>query len=433
MTYGTRIAGLAVCAALTGTGQAWAQGAFLNAREQRGEERAGLRLDASVFGAFDSLLNPEASAEPDAEPLPIDDRVGSGGGSLQLAFLGAGDALALDASGTTAVRYYPSFVDKYVPSYSASLRLSPGEPQGRGRLAWNAAQDLSYAPSNTSFFFPDGSFAPATDALPIVDYQIADDMQFVSSTSAGVTYGVSRRGSLSGSAGFGLSDAPQAEAAQYRRWNAAATYSYALTRYMGWRTGYGLSESWQSGAAVEARSRSHNLDVGIDYSRPLSFSRRTRVSFSFGGAGVSDRQREIHYTAIGNAGVNHLFGRTWTATGYYNRNVQFVPTFVQPLLSDGLSAGVGGQLSRKSAVQVAVSWSRGTVGVPDVDNGYETTSFSGQYRYALLQRLAAYAEYFYFDSTFDGGVELLGVLARIQRRHGVRIGVSMGLDLFDRR
>jgi hypothetical protein len=77
-------------------------------------------------------------------------------------------------------------------------------------------------------------------------------------------------------------------------------------------------------------------------------TRRTKLSFGTGLVSVSDQTSTRHttrHTAIGNAQLTRELGRTWLATLTYDRDVSFVDTFQQPVISDGVSVGLGGLVS----------------------------------------------------------------------------------------
>ena len=67
------------------------------------------------------------------------------------------------------------------------------------------------------------------------------------------------------------------------------------------------------------------LNFGVDYNKALSFSRRTKVTFSTGTAGIEDRiTGQVTYNMIGGVGLSREFGRTWNAGVFYSRDVRYV-------------------------------------------------------------------------------------------------------------
>jgi hypothetical protein len=67
---------------------------------------------------------------------------------------------------------------------------------------------------------------------------------------------------------------------------ANAGVRWSLTRNLGLRTGYGYQTATYG---VDARTLGyHNIDVGVDYNKALSFSRRTTLSFGTGTSALTD-------------------------------------------------------------------------------------------------------------------------------------------------
>ena len=79
-------------------------------------------------------------------------------------------------------------------------------------------------------------------------------------------------------------------------------------------------------------TRLHSFDVGIDFHKALSLSRRTTLSFGTGTTAFAD-VNGTHIYATGNATLTRELGRTWFATAAYNRDVSFLSTFREPVLS----------------------------------------------------------------------------------------------------
>ena len=76
----------------------------------------------------------------------------------------------------------------------------------------------------------------------------------------------------------------------------------------------------------------HDIDVGVDYARPLSLTRRTTLDFGTGSSVVTmptlDLGQEAGATEtqvrfVGDVGVTHEMGRTWRLRLGYNRGVGF--------------------------------------------------------------------------------------------------------------
>ena len=93
-----------------------------------------------------------------------------------------------------------------------------------------------------------------------------------------------------------------------------------LTRYVSLRLGY-MYEVADSPRAGGAFGNNHDLDLGLDYTRALSESGRTTVSFR-SGARVTPQDQGTAVSLTGNAEVVRRIGRTWSAASRSSRGVQ---------------------------------------------------------------------------------------------------------------
>jgi len=146
----------------------------------------------------------------------------------------------------------------------------------------------------------------------------------------------------------------------YRSQIGTLTYTHGITQNLQWRAGYIQAESRFRGHDTFYRQRS--LDAGLDYSRYLSSSRRTRGGFSTGVTGVEDRNY-TRYMATGSAFINREIGRTWNAVAVYTRDVAFFETLRVPYFYDGLTVGINGLISRRISLHSSVAGTYGDVSV----------------------------------------------------------------------
>ena len=83
--------------------------------------------------------------------------------------------------------------------------------------------------------------------------------------------------------------------------------------------------------------------------------------------------RELNFRFIGDATLNHEFGRSWTAAATYLRSVDYHEGFADPFLSDGVAGSVTGLLSRVLRFDGTVNYSFGIVGF-NSNNGFYAVS-----------------------------------------------------------
>src|SRR6185369_5286025 len=92
--------------------------------------------------------------------------------------------------------------------------------------------------------------------------------------------------------------------------------------------------------------RSHNLDTGVDYSRDLSLTRRTKLLFT-SGATIVRQDTLTRYEVIGSARLSREIGRTWQADATFQRNVGFLDSVREPTFYNGINFSVGGLITRR--------------------------------------------------------------------------------------
>ena len=119
-------------------------------------------------------------------------------------------------------------------------------------------------------------------------------------------------------------------------------YSHSVSRYASLRLGYAQQDTdYSFEAAPKRRYTQRNYDVGVNYSRPLSLSRRTTFSFGTGSA-VLDDGTETFFNVTGSASLSHQIGRTWEANVVYARGLGTVAGFVEPTFADSVNANLRG-------------------------------------------------------------------------------------------
>lgn len=211
-------------------------------------------------------------------------------------------------------------------------------------------------------------------------------------------------------------------------------HSRPISSHASLNLGYNLRASDQRSGNGEPRLM-HNVDVGVNYSRALSFSRRTFFSFATGSAIAvneridipgSDPRTRVRLT--GNASLVHEIGRTWTARVTYSRGFRTRDGFDGLYFTDAVNAGIGGLVSRRLSLQAVASWADSSI-----DNG-----FGGGHRglaahttanYALTTWAALYARYVYYRYRYTDDVQLDPRLARRLERQVVRVGVTASVPL----
>ena len=206
-----------------------------------------------------------------------------------------------------------------------------------------------------------------------------------------------------------------------------------VTRYGGLRLGYEHERTSGTFITLTPGSlgigepvRLHNLDTGLDYRRPLSFSRRTTVGISSGMA-VSTQLGRRFFTVTGVGTIDHQIGRSWTASTEIRRGLRVLQSIGAPALENVVRARLVGWISTRIDILASTDYTSGRVNpVADTaDAGFTTYSATLRLRYALSRFVAAYGEYGYYRSDFGAGVAFpTDFPSSVNRRSG-RIGLTL--------
>jgi hypothetical protein len=188
-------------------------------------------------------------------------------------------------------------------------------------------------------------------------------------------------------------------------------------------TGYGY-RSADSAFARGGYENSHDIDVGLGYSRALGPSKRT--TFTFGsGTSATPYEHGTSFNVTGNAALTRQIGRTWRTRLTVNRNVDLIEGFALPVLTNNGIVDVGGNLSRRVSISSSVQYATGMVGVdPLRADSYENWSGSLGLRLMLSRWTALETQYSSYGHRFDQGVQLAPGVVSGLKRHGLRVSLT---------
>jgi hypothetical protein len=459
------------------------QGLFGSGGEVAGLERQSFDLTVSGFGGYESnvpLAQSQGLFAPSA-PLP-----GFGDGAATPNQ--ASRVLGMSATLGYARRWKKASFDTYGSATSTDYRAIPGAGAQTGysggvglsvplsrRLSLVANTSLSWRP----FYELTGVFPglPPLDDLnvpvstPTSEFGLVPASAFRQLSEVRLTRGLSRRSRLDvyytrvathfDDPGFSTYDSSDSRV--------GADYNHILSRYLSLRLGYGYRIG-QLGNRDDQRYRSHELNAGLDYHRGFNLWHRTTFSFSTGSTVFANQPLQIirgpvgQLTSVGlvNAGAVtsptlHTesllasgdpagpdirviltgtgtlvweFLRSWAARAQVIRGVNYLEGFAAPAVTNSVSAGIGGLVTRRVQVDGGASYSSGTIGTTKVnDNGYGSWNAYASADYAMSRHLAFYGHYFYYDYGFQQGVILPAGLSNNFKRYGVRFGVKAWVPL----
>jgi hypothetical protein len=385
----------------------------------------GLSVSGSLFGAYgDPFLGDQGTATSlQPHPWLRGSYYGFDGRLLydRLLYDGPGEQLSLRMTGASSASYYPAIhrfaVGRQLADISSSWTTSP----------WRSARVSTGGAAQYSQY-----------GLPFTEAAASLEDQSLETPDADDLLGSRRRNALQGyvplqqdwgrgksigvlsslqSSGFAGSD-------RVNGYGLGGTFNARVARDGMFRAGY-TRQAVDRGVVLYSV---HHANLGGDYGRPLSTSRRAFVSFRGGSAALeSNGQVRVFITA--DASLNYELKRSWTGRLRYNRGFTFVDEIADPLLSDGLSADLNGLLSRRIDLSGSGSFRHGTVGVSRTAGNYDVYGARTRIRFALSRISAVYAEYLFFHYRFADSVRLGASLPSLFDRQTVRVGVTVMTQL----
>jgi hypothetical protein len=403
----------------------------------------GLSLTLGVSETYDQVnLTPglQPAAQNGASPvaLPVYLRSGfhtRGNAALNYSYDRQGERSSFFATANSRVSMYSSSSRAFT---SVGTAIGGSWPLGR-RTSFNAAQTFSFAPYHNFGLFPASD--PALEAslgastVPNINYAAASRQTYRYGLTTGLTRSMSKRSSFGLSYGATYTDFRDAAVKDLIDQHAAVRYTHSLSQGLSLHLGYGYGiGSYGSYAANPIRRETHNIDIGADYSKALSFSRRTTFGFSTGsglmtrsGAASQSLSGSTDFRFTGAAHLNYQLGRTWSAQLAYRRGWNFVEGFSDPLFNDAVTAGLGGQLNPRTSAAVSASYLYGSMGYSG--QRHDSVGGTSMLRLRLRGSAVVYAQYVYYRYEFPGSIVPQTGFPTFFERNGARVGFSVGIPL----
>jgi len=393
------------------------------AQAQQGPNDRPLTVTASTFAGYDSDLTATATGPGRGSG----EGAAHAGARLSTAYSKDSEKLRFYSTGSSEVRYYRA--DSGFTTPLSSGAVGAAVPLGRRLWIGGSAQG-SYYPRFQFSVLPMTTDVPVDVPLPTLDYSISSFDVVAYSGAANATYSLDSRSTLSvnySRTQFRYLDRDYRLNTQ----TVGAGYSRSLTRYATLRLGYThqtgdylLDTALPGTTPRRPTIKRRTIDAGINYSRPLSLSRRTTVGFSTGSTAL-DRENQTFYTLTGGANLNHQLARTWNLGLAYARRVGLVGGFNEPIFSDSTSLSIGGLLGRRVTFGASSGYANGRVGFASRGRNYDSFQATARVEVPIARRWFLFTNYFYYQYKFDEQVALPAGLAPSVNRHGVRAGLAL--------
>ena len=399
----------------------------------RGDEPTpGLGLVLSGAEGYDTNVLAEQGSGGSSRSGGVAGEFTEGRGELR--YLHTRNETAFTVSTSSRLRYYPGFDESTTHNHTVAAGLSFGI--GR-RFDLALTQSAFY-----SSFYQVTAFPGVVSGTPAVPGPVVVNAPSIDSHVSGqAMHGFDSGAELTQAIGSRDSIRYHFMRRQYKTGFAqrelltqggGATYRRMMTRYGAVRLGYGYQVA-DYDRQLSGSTRIHNIDTGYDYSRPLSFSRRTTVGFNSGVQAFDRADRTFYHVLLG-ANVAHQFGRTWAADVLYARGAQFVDVLDQPIYADSLSAHADGfVVGRRLHLSIDGRYANGQLTTTANQNSLVTYTGSTRLEWGWTQSLAAYATYTFYSYDFGQNIALpVGLQSRVER-HSVTAGLRLYLPLMTQR
>lgn len=406
-----------------------------DSRPARG--RQTLTASAAVYGGYDGIDNRDQGA---FNGLFFQQLGRNAGAQLGLTYGRQWRRSHLTVRGSSQHGYYPELSKQNLNAYGGHVAFDT-EVGRRWQLF--SGVTARYAPAFTLAFGPAVHLGPEnfSEALRVepVDFGLAIAPQASRFYAAGgsAVRSLGPRTSLRLSAGTALNDFVDPPAAVNRWadmyfWSVGGSVHHSLGRGLTARAGYGYGQARLAYAPDGRIASTHTIDIGVDYGRALSLSRRTYVSFKT-GSGFANRQfgddtlrpnAAVQGFFLARASVVHRMGRTWRASLSYSRDLVYLDGLLDPTLATWVSATAGGTLGRRAGLWFTGSYSNGRVGMIPM-NGYNLLAASAGVRVGLTRRAAMFSQVLVNSHDFGTEMPLPPGFARQFDRYSARIGVSL--------
>jgi hypothetical protein len=404
--------------------------------QTRDTPEAGLGLTVSVYGAYDDdvLAGTTGSGSPSRPSVSSAQSGFYSALSAGLLFMHPGETVDFRSWANSAIAYYPA-LDNLTAIYS-QVGLALSAPLGK-RINVYASPYADYRPRYSLRLFPLPAIPEPDQDLAVPEQTVmpAPDLDYTAIQQESYRYGgnVGLNLSLTNRLGLGVDygraqSVTEAGVGEMQVQGGGAYLRYRLTQNASMKAGYSRQEARYESLDREPRL-TERVNIGVDYRKPLSITRRTHLRFGAGSAVADDGRGRRRLEAIGSASLVHQMKRTWSASALYSREVGFIEGFDEPVLTDSVTAALGGLMSRRLEFSTGAGYFNGAIGFTPGAPRFDSYSAWVRVRRALNQSLAAYAEYLFYHYEFDESISRPAGLPPRYSRNGVRAGLSLWVPL----
>jgi hypothetical protein len=399
-------------------------------------------------------------------------------------------ALEFEAHGRSQIRaqagsefrYYRDLGQMLLLNHSAEAEVYA--PFGRKTII-SGAQRISYDPASISGLFtrPTDLYDTAADlALPpgitnveLANYALHPGRSYTFLTNVGIAERITPRGTLEINGDVGSTryvDRRVAEVAGFSdltSYHLGSRFEYHVNRNLSLQTAYTYGRARYASTLLNVQE--HDADAGFTYQQRLSASRHMIVKgnvgttfYGFASAppplqpalpqvGLSPTEPpqvepsqpptsvepKQHFGVSGNLYVERDIGRTWSASGHYERGLFYVSGLRNAVYSDSVTLGSHGFVNGRTDLTFSGAYSKGSFVLAGDESGgalvandtsdFRTYTFDVHARVALLRAWAAYVEYVHYYYRFNGTLDVPSAFPNTLTRNSVRVGLTLWVPI----
>ncbi len=383
--------------------------------QQNGDVNQSLSLRWSAYGGRDDVIRERAQ-----ELAAFDDRYRNsgdyGGLSGQLAYTRGAADNRFSLFGSTNARAYGAQHDIPMPTFSTGTSFNTAAGK---RTTLKGAFSASVAPYSQLAPY----ITADSEAVPFsYGFAVATGRSLAWGGDFGVVQRLSARTTLTVDGGWQRGQFERAASSENRTARVRVTQNLAAG--FGVHAGYGYQDARFPFEGTPAATTFHNLDLGVDFNRALSFSRHTRLGFGTGSSIGRTTGGASQNFLNGQVTLEQGLGRTWAASAAYNRSSHFTEGFRDLLFLDAFSAGLGGLVAPRVQFSSRVSRSFGTVGLGPMAPGIGSYTGSTRLAVALSRRMSLSVSYtlYHYDTPL-GATTIPGISGQLNRQ-ALMIGLN---------
>ena len=396
-----------------------------------------LDVSASLVEAYDD----DVMAETGSVFAPTSQQVGGTftmfSPSVRYSRSGRKAQIGLNAS--AALAHYPQIGGVRSLSHTAGVGFAT--EFGRTRVMLN--QSLAYSPAYLYGLFPTvDAVGPGTAVAAGPDFDVDQSRSYYYGTVLNVSRPFTRRGSISASAQYSGTDFQGAAALRrqdVKAFGVGTSFSRNLSRNTGFRIGYSYRGGDVGGDGIAAQTTAHGIDIGADFSKPLSATRRATFGVTLGSSAIGATEGDVltpgqdrRYRAHGSTSFGYQFSSRWQARATYQRDLQYVPDFAEPVFTDGVTVSLDGLLSPRMDFLVSGHYTNANSALTRDAATLDTYALDGRLRYAVSRTWAIYGEYLYYFYEFTKRTPGSAEVPPGLERSGVRVGLTLWLPIYRR-